>query len=66
MKRALIVLTIVMVLIIGSAVPAFAGSAGSVFGLHHADMARMDTGFTGAHNPGVLHEGFSNWPGLPE
>lgn len=66
MKRTLLVLTIVMVLVVGSALPAFAGSAGSVFGRHHAEMAQMDTGFSGEHNPGVMHRGFSGWPGLPE
>ncbi|MHB8925503.1 MAG: hypothetical protein ACYC5I_09435 [Coriobacteriia bacterium] len=66
MKRALIVLTIVMVLVVGSALPAFAGSAGRDFGVHHAEMARLETGFTGEHNPGVMHQGFANWPGLPD
>lgn len=64
MRRSLVVLMIVMVLVIGSALPAFAGSAGSEYGLHHAGMAIENTGFTGEHNPGVMHQGFANWPGL--
>lgn len=62
MRRALIVLAVVMVLVIGSAMPAFAGSAGSEFGGHHAQMAQDMGGFTAEMNPG-MHQGFAGWTG---
>lgn len=27
----------------------------------HVRTCQQDMGFTGTHNPGVMHQGFSNW-----
>jgi hypothetical protein len=41
-----------------------AGGAGKAYGQHHAAMAQEMGGFTGDHNPGVMHQGFSGWMGM--
>lgn len=49
------------------AAPAFAtasGGAGRDFAEHHATHAQEMSGFTGAMNPGVMHEGFAGWTGM--
>lgn len=65
MKR-MAMFALVFVLVLSLAAPAFAVSgangAGEGFGLHHAEHAVDNGGFTGAENPG-LHEGLSGWPG---
>ena len=60
----------VLALALVVAAPAFAatgaGGAGRDYGLHHAGMAKEMGGFTGTMNPGVHHQGFSNWdPMMP-
>jgi hypothetical protein len=55
----------VLALTLAVAAPAFAATgaagAGRDYGQHHAAMAREMGGFSGAMNPGVHHQGFSNW-----
>jgi hypothetical protein len=41
-----------------------ADGAGSDFGQHHAMHAQEMGGFTGEMNPGVMHQGFSDWMGM--
>ena len=65
MKRTM-VFALAAVLAMALAVPAFAtgaGGAGRGFGQHHAAHAQ-GMGFTGAENPGVMHNGFSGWTGM--
>jgi hypothetical protein len=69
MRRALTTAMTTAVLVLVLAVPALAGTpgttgaggAGQDFGRHHATMAREMGGLTGHMNPGVHHQGFSNW-----
>lgn len=66
MKR-IALLAVVSMLALAVAAPAFAaGSAGAGkdFGQHHATHAQEMGGFTGAENPGVMHQGFSGWTGM--
>ena len=42
-----------------------AGGAGQDFGQHHAGMVQEMGGLTGEMNPGVHHQGFSNWDPMP-
>jgi hypothetical protein len=74
MRRTLASLVAVLALALVVAAPVFAGTpettgsggAGSDYGLHHAGMAQEMGGFTGTMNPGVHHQGFSNWdPTMP-
>lgn len=56
--------TVAFVLALAVAAPAFASTAGSTgydYGQHHAEHAKMEGGFTGTMNPGVVHRGFSGW-----
>ena len=60
----------VLALTLAVAAPAFAatgaGGAGREYGQHHAAMAKEMGGFSGTMNPGVHHQGFSNWdPSMP-
>lgn len=67
MTRLILIFVVVTVLALALASPAFAvnGSdgAGQAFGIHHATHAQEMSGFTGDANPGVMHKGFSGWPG---
>ena len=70
MRRTLATLVAALALALVVAAPAFAGNgsggAGRDYGLHHAAMAQEMGGFTGTMNPGVHHQGFSNWdPTMP-
>jgi len=65
MKRVA-VFVFALVLALAMAVPAFAAGAdgaGRDFGKHHATHAQEMGGFTGAMNPGVMHQGFAGWTG---
>ena len=65
MKR-ISMFALVAVLSLAVAAPAFAtgsGGAGADFGQHHATHAQEMVGFTGAENPGVMHQGFAGWTG---
>ena len=68
MKNTFAVVALAAVLMLALAAPAFAGTgaggAGREFGQHHATHAQEMGGFTGTDNPGVMHKGFSGWPGL--
>lgn len=64
--RRINVFVFAAILALAFAVPAFAtgsGGAGRDFGQVHAMHAQDMGGFTGTENPGVLHQGFSGWPG---
>lgn len=64
--RKVIVFALAAVIALVVAVPAFAtgaDGAGRDFGLHHAEHAVMEGGFTRTDNPGVMHKGFSGWMG---
>jgi len=61
-----VMLVLALVLVLATATSAFAtgaNGAGRDFGVHHATHAQVTPGFTGAENPGVMHEGFSGWTG---
>ena len=65
MKR-LATLSVVAMLMLAVASPAFAtgaGGAGLAFGQHHATHAQEMGGFTGTENPG-MHQGFAGWTGV--
>ncbi len=72
MRRVFATIVAVMVLALLVAAPVFAATpdatgangAGQAFGEHHAGMAQDMGGFTGTDNPGVHHQGFSDWPGI--
>jgi len=64
MKRSLIIATLALTLLFALASPAMANAsagAGAEFGHHHATHAQEMSGFSGDHNPGVHHRGFSGW-----
>jgi hypothetical protein len=42
--------------------PVAAAGTGAEYGDHVSDCARAGH-FSGSHNPGVMHQGFSGWPG---
>ncbi len=61
MKRRLIATAAVTTALLLAPVAASA-STGADFGTNHVSQhARDHGGFVGDHNPGVLHQGFSNW-----
>lgn len=68
MRKTMLTALLALALVLAMAVPAFAvngsGGAGMEYGLHHAEHAIAEGGFTGTHNPGVLHKGFSGWTGV--
>lgn len=43
--------------------PAAAAGDGAAYGAMISEHARMHGGFSGDHNPGVMHRGFSGWQG---
>jgi len=57
-----------LALTLAIAAPALAAigarGAGRDYRQHHAAMAQETGGFTGDHNPGVVHQGFSGWMGM--
>lgn len=63
----LLSIIVALVLMVALASPAFAATgadgAGRAFGEHHSTHAKEMGGFTGDMNPGVMHQGFSGWPG---
>ncbi|MHB8792570.1 MAG: hypothetical protein ACYC6O_04445 [Thermoleophilia bacterium] len=67
MTRILSIFVVVVVLMLALASPALAvtgaDGAGRAFGEHHSTHAKEMGGFTGVMNPGVMHQGFSGWPG---
>ena len=74
MRKLLATSAAVLTLALVAVAPAVAGTpdttgadgAGQHFGDHHAMMAQDMTGLTGDMNPGVHHQGFSNWdPSMP-
>ena len=69
MRRVFTAVAVLALALVVSA-PAFAatgaGGAGRAYGQHHAAMAQEMGGFSGTMNPGVHHQGFSNWdPSMP-
>lgn len=66
MKSRLIATAAVITVLLLAPVAASA-STGADFGTVHVSQHARDLGgFVGDHNPGVLHQGFSNWiPGGP-
>ncbi len=58
--RKLVTMLALTVVLAMSAAPAFAAT-GREFGRHHAEHATEMGGFTGGHNPGVDHRGYSDW-----
>lgn len=65
MKRSLTIASLALTLLLALASPAMAANAsdgaGAAFGRHHATHAQEMGGFSGDHNPGVHHRGFSGW-----
>ena len=57
-------LTLLLVLAAPALAATGAGGAGRAYGQHHAMMAQEMGGFSGDHNPGVMHRGFSGWMGM--
>ncbi len=51
-----------LALLIGASPVAAAGD-GAAYGAMVSEHARMHGGFSGDHNPGVMHQGFSGWQG---
>lgn len=47
----------------GAAAAAPGGAAGAAVAAfsEHVRTCQQEMGFTGAHNPGVMHQGFSGW-----
>ena len=66
--KKIVLIALAAVVVLALAAPAFAtgaDGAGRDFGQHHAAHAREMGGFTGTMNPGVMHQGFSNWTPMP-
>ena len=65
MKRALRLIIagsmLLAALLIAS--PVAATGTGAEYGAMVSEHARSHGGFTGDHNPGVMHQGFSGWSG---
>ncbi len=60
MKRIVAAAVLALLLALGAVSPAFAAT-GREFGEHHSQHAKTMGGFTGDHNPGVHHRGYSGW-----
>lgn len=62
MRRSVLIVT-TLLLTLAFASPAFAHgeNTGRAFGEHVSMHALEHGGFTGTDNPGVHHQGFSNW-----
>lgn len=43
--------------------PVAAAGTGAEYGAMVSEHARIHGGFSGDHNPGVMHRGFSGWAG---
>lgn len=50
-----------VVAVLGTAVALPAQAATSRDYSEHVRACQQDMGFSGTHNPGVMHQGFSNW-----
>ena len=50
-----------MILAITGAGPAFAADGAGRDYAEHVRMCRQAMGFSGTHNPGVMHQGYSGW-----
>lgn len=65
MKRALRLMiagsTLLATLLVAS--PVAATGTGADYGAMVSEHARLHGGFSGDHNPGVMHRGFSGWSG---
>lgn len=60
MKRTMVGLALSLTMVLSLASPALAAT-GEEYGKHHSDHAVAEQGFTGDHNPGGMHKGFSGW-----
>lgn len=58
-KRSLMALVVAAVLLLPGIAQA---QTGADYG-QHVVMCAQEMGFDGEHNPGVMHRGFSGWPG---
>lgn len=60
--RRLAAMAAVGVIIAGSSVgSALAADGAGRDYAEHVRMCRLEMGFSGTHNPGVMHQGFSGW-----
>ncbi len=62
MRRLVVIVVLVATLLVAGTTSAFAAS-GTDYGTCVVTHADMMSGFTGDMNPGVHHQGYSNWDG---
>lgn len=60
-KRIAALVAAAAALLAVTAVPAGAGEPGGRHFAEHVRMHASETGFSGTHNPGVMHQGFAGW-----
>lgn len=59
-RRAVVAVAGATLAALAMSAPAHAAAAGQDFS-EHVRACQRDMGFTGTHNPGVMHQGLSGW-----